>query len=174
MTLQITISRAANLTVYVREHFSLSLNLTLQGEFILVSDRQSDASFLIHHFLSLFLRGELHMLSNWEEWTNQVCCRSFLMPPCCCSSLPSPISVPGAVLQPLQCCQSETGEFLLWIGRSGSSADIYTLWGQTHLIHRFILVYLWLGDSSLLNLSEMFFFFSKIELWMRAGLRVCK
>ncbi|XP_045901017.1 elongator complex protein 6 isoform X1 [Micropterus dolomieu] len=28
-----------------------------QGEFILVSDRQSDASFLIHHFLSLYLRA---------------------------------------------------------------------------------------------------------------------
>ncbi|XP_029360851.1 elongator complex protein 6 [Echeneis naucrates] len=28
-----------------------------QGEFILVSDRQSDASFLIHHFLSFYLRA---------------------------------------------------------------------------------------------------------------------
>ncbi|XP_010865786.1 elongator complex protein 6 isoform X2 [Esox lucius] len=28
-----------------------------QGEFILVSDRQTDASFLIHHFLSFYLRG---------------------------------------------------------------------------------------------------------------------
>ncbi|XP_070822607.1 elongator complex protein 6 [Chaetodon trifascialis] len=28
-----------------------------QGEFILVSDRRSDASFLIHHFLSLYLRA---------------------------------------------------------------------------------------------------------------------
>lgn len=28
-----------------------------QGEFILVSDRQSDASFLMHHFLSFYLRG---------------------------------------------------------------------------------------------------------------------
>lgn len=28
-----------------------------QGEFILLSDRQSDASFLIHHFLSLYLRA---------------------------------------------------------------------------------------------------------------------
>lgn len=27
------------------------------GEFVLVSDRQSDASFLIHHFLSFYLRG---------------------------------------------------------------------------------------------------------------------
>ncbi|TNN31291.1 Elongator complex protein 6 [Liparis tanakae] len=30
-----------------------------QGEFVLLSDRRSDASFLIHHFLSLYLRGEL-------------------------------------------------------------------------------------------------------------------
>ncbi|KAE8289261.1 Elongator complex protein 6 [Larimichthys crocea] len=29
-----------------------------QGEFVLVSDRQSDASFLIHHFLSFYLRGD--------------------------------------------------------------------------------------------------------------------
>ncbi|XP_070768245.1 elongator complex protein 6 [Enoplosus armatus] len=28
-----------------------------RGEFILISDRQSDASFLIHHFLSLYLRA---------------------------------------------------------------------------------------------------------------------
>ncbi|KAK5891762.1 hypothetical protein CesoFtcFv8_012207 [Champsocephalus esox] len=28
-----------------------------QGEFVLLSDRQSDASFLIHHFLSLYLRA---------------------------------------------------------------------------------------------------------------------
>ncbi|XP_071326625.1 elongator complex protein 6 [Trachinotus anak] len=28
-----------------------------QGEFILVSDRQSDASFLVHHFLSFYLRA---------------------------------------------------------------------------------------------------------------------
>ncbi|XP_060937258.1 elongator complex protein 6 [Limanda limanda] len=28
-----------------------------QGEFILLSDRQSDASFLVHHFLSLYLRA---------------------------------------------------------------------------------------------------------------------
>lgn len=28
-----------------------------QGEFILISDRQSDASFLIHHFLSFYLRA---------------------------------------------------------------------------------------------------------------------
>uniref|UniRef100_A0A3Q3VP51 Elongator complex protein 6 n=1 Tax=Mola mola TaxID=94237 RepID=A0A3Q3VP51_MOLML len=33
-----------------------------QGEFILVSDRQSDASFLIHHFLSLFLRARCRVL----------------------------------------------------------------------------------------------------------------
>nr|XP_046256030.1 elongator complex protein 6 [Scatophagus argus] len=37
------------------------LNITpdsfTRGEFILVSDRQSDASFLIHHFLSLYLRA---------------------------------------------------------------------------------------------------------------------
>ncbi|KAL3972483.1 translocation protein SEC62 [Sarotherodon galilaeus] len=31
-----------------------------QGEFILVSDRQSDASFLIHHFLSFYLRSFSH------------------------------------------------------------------------------------------------------------------
>lgn len=33
-----------------------------QGEFILISDRQSDASFLIHHFLSLYLRARCKVL----------------------------------------------------------------------------------------------------------------
>ncbi|KAM8734113.1 elongator complex protein 6 [Acanthopagrus schlegelii] len=33
-----------------------------KGEFILVSDRQSDASFLIHHFLSLYLRARCRVL----------------------------------------------------------------------------------------------------------------
>ncbi|CAF91876.1 unnamed protein product [Tetraodon nigroviridis] len=36
-----------------------------QGEFILVSDRQGDASFLLHHFLSFYLRGELSWGGGW-------------------------------------------------------------------------------------------------------------
>uniref|UniRef100_A0A668RPQ1 Elongator complex protein 6 n=1 Tax=Oreochromis aureus TaxID=47969 RepID=A0A668RPQ1_OREAU len=35
-----------------------------QGEFILVSDRQSDASFLIHHFLSFYLRAHYSAISQ--------------------------------------------------------------------------------------------------------------
>ncbi|KAM9353213.1 elongator complex protein 6 [Symphorus nematophorus] len=42
------------------------LNITpdsfTQGEFILLSDRRSDASFLIHHFLSLYLRARCKVL----------------------------------------------------------------------------------------------------------------
>lgn len=43
---------------------------TLQGEFILVTDRQSDASFLIHHFLCFYLRGEL--LSYGRCWRSDL------------------------------------------------------------------------------------------------------
>uniref|UniRef100_A0A8C7VMY3 Elongator complex protein 6 n=1 Tax=Oncorhynchus mykiss TaxID=8022 RepID=A0A8C7VMY3_ONCMY len=35
------------------------------GEFILVSDKQTDGSFLIHHFLSFYLRCE-----DLCEWTD--------------------------------------------------------------------------------------------------------
>uniref|UniRef100_A0A671UXB0 Elongator acetyltransferase complex subunit 6 n=1 Tax=Sparus aurata TaxID=8175 RepID=A0A671UXB0_SPAAU len=38
-----------------------------KGEFILVSDRQSDASFLVHHFLSLYLRAWWHHTNNAES-----------------------------------------------------------------------------------------------------------
>ncbi|KAM6994425.1 elongator complex protein 6 [Tautogolabrus adspersus] len=34
-----------------------SLDTITQGEFILISDRQSDASFLIHHFLTFYLKA---------------------------------------------------------------------------------------------------------------------
>lgn len=95
----------------------------LQGEFILVSDRQSDASFLIHHFLSLYLRGELSpvcVLLDWEKQFMQVWCSLCVLVWTTClplfyfSTLQSVVSGSGAVLQSLQCSQSEAGESPLW------------------------------------------------------------
>ena len=33
------------------------LNNLLQGEFILVEDNQTDGNFILHHFISLFIKG---------------------------------------------------------------------------------------------------------------------
>lgn len=106
----------------------------------MISDRKSDASFLIHHFLSFYLRGEpsrfkcraLLLAGGGGNVTVMVISRSnldigllihsvflfahfnvrlVLMFMCLhFSAMQSLVRGSGSVLQPLQRCQSETGE----------------------------------------------------------------
>lgn len=109
----------------------------LQGEFVVISDRKSDASFLIHHFLSFYLRGELSrftliycrlagrtstqmVMNRWNldirfviqlsEWLSSVWDLCWCFSSVYSSAMQSVVCGSGAVLQPLQRRQSETGE----------------------------------------------------------------
>lgn len=67
---QVGISTSDLLTLVVCADGNMLLSKTLQGEFILVSDRRGDASFLIHHFLCFYLRGEFTFITtfSYRRW----------------------------------------------------------------------------------------------------------